>query len=327
MTPQTSKRIAALDALRGIAIIAMASYHLSWDLSWFGFVSWNVSEGHEWRIYAGSIAGSFLFLAGVSLALAHGNGIRWRAFWKREAIIVAAAALVSVATYFVFGQTYVRFGILHSIAAGSLIALPFLRLPGFAALVAALVFALLPVYGSARFFDGQFWLWTGLGTPAFGSVDYVPLAPWAAPLLAGLGLTKLLARPSVLERARAFSQAAFFQQIAGKVLVFFGRKSLTIYLLHQPVLYGIVWTLALATGAPPQSDVAFLNNCTANCSRTFGDEGACRAACSCTTDVMRKDGSWDRLLASPDDPDLRLMLNQSFSQCLRETPSSAPKID
>ena len=36
-----------------------------------------------WKLFARCIASSFLFLAGVSLFLAHGDGIRWRGFWKR----------------------------------------------------------------------------------------------------------------------------------------------------------------------------------------------------------------------------------------------------
>ena len=57
--------------------------------------------------------------------------MRWPAYWRRFLIIAGAAALVSVGTYFVFPGAFVFFGILHCIAAASLVALPFLFLPAF----------------------------------------------------------------------------------------------------------------------------------------------------------------------------------------------------
>lgn len=142
-------RLAVIDLARGLAVVAMAVYHLSWDLSWFSLVDWPVAQGPGWRLFAGSIAGSFLFLAGVSLDLAHHNGIRWQAFWRRLAMIIAAAAAVSLATYFAFGSSFVRFGILHCIALSSLIALGFVRLPLWSVLAASAVFLTLP-FGAPR---------------------------------------------------------------------------------------------------------------------------------------------------------------------------------
>ena len=78
-TPATPRgRMDALDVARGLALLAMAVYHLSWDLRWFGLVDWPVDSSRGWRIFAGLIAGSFLVLVGVGLVLAHGRGIRWR---------------------------------------------------------------------------------------------------------------------------------------------------------------------------------------------------------------------------------------------------------
>ena len=55
--------------------------------------------------------------------------MRWPAFWRRFALIVAAAALVTAGTYVAFPTSYVFFGILHCIAVASLIAVPFLFAP------------------------------------------------------------------------------------------------------------------------------------------------------------------------------------------------------
>ena len=74
-------RFAMVDIARGVAIIAMVAYHLCWDLSYFRFIAPDVGYDPEWVLIARSILAVFLFLAGVSLVLGHGDGIRWRSFW------------------------------------------------------------------------------------------------------------------------------------------------------------------------------------------------------------------------------------------------------
>src|SRR4029079_12219855 len=126
--PESGKRrFDTVDIARGVAVAAMAVYHFSWDLSALDFIETNVIEEPGWRLFARSIAGSFLILVGVGLTLAHGRGLRLEAFLRRLAKIAAAALLITVATYFVFPQSYIFFGILHCIALCSVLALPFLR--------------------------------------------------------------------------------------------------------------------------------------------------------------------------------------------------------
>lgn len=92
-------RLLSLDAARGLALIAMATYHFSWDLEFFGHLAPGASTQGFLRIYARLIASSFLFLAGFSLVLAHYPKIRFAPFMRRLGVIVAAAAVISVATY------------------------------------------------------------------------------------------------------------------------------------------------------------------------------------------------------------------------------------
>ena len=75
-------RFAIIDIARGIAIIAMAAYHLCWDLSYFRFIAADVGYDPAWVLIARSILAVFLFLVGVGLVLGHGKAIRWRSFWK-----------------------------------------------------------------------------------------------------------------------------------------------------------------------------------------------------------------------------------------------------
>jgi len=143
-----SQRFQWLDSLRGFALICMASYHFMWDLADFGYLDAAFPSTGWPRIYARVIASSFLFMAGFSLVLAHGRGIRWTNFWKRFAFIVAAALLVTTATWFAMPQGYIFFGILHEIAVASLVGLVFLRVPWPATLVIAAALSTLGVTGT-----------------------------------------------------------------------------------------------------------------------------------------------------------------------------------
>ena len=231
MTPTApTPRLIPLDLARSLAILCMVVFHFTFDLALFGFIPPETMVQPFWYYFARMIAGSFLFLSGVSLWLAHGRGIRWPAFWTRFAKIAAAALLVTLASiWFVPGGT-ILFGILHAIAAASLLGLVALRLPWPVTLaIAAVIFA--AAWGpSFPAFDPIWLVWTGLAETRPMMGDYVPLIPWAAPALAGVATAKALridlwrgTAPTPLTRALSLP----------------GRHSLIIYLLHQPILVGL----------------------------------------------------------------------------------------
>ena len=130
-------RIELVDLARGTALAAMAVYHFTWDLEFFSYVDAGTTAIGGWKVFARCIASSFLFLVGVSLFLAHGDGVRWPGFGRRLAMIGGAAAAISLATWIAVPKTFIFFGILHQIALASLLGLPFLRLPWAVNLLAA----------------------------------------------------------------------------------------------------------------------------------------------------------------------------------------------
>lgn len=224
-----SGRILALDMARTLALLGMLAFHLTFDLQMFGFLPPETIYQGFWFWFARIVAGSFLFLSGISLWLAHGHGIRWPAFGRRFLIIVAAAAAVSLGTYVFMGEYYVRFGILHCIAVCSLLGLAFLRLPALLTLAVAVLIFLARDPLRAPAFNDPALVWLGLRTEPFQSVDYVPLFPWLAPFLAGLALAKLIPWDGLRRPATPLTRA----------LAFPGQHSLAIYLIHQPVLFGL----------------------------------------------------------------------------------------
>ncbi|WP_420409239.1 heparan-alpha-glucosaminide N-acetyltransferase [Hoeflea sp.] len=280
-------RIEALDMARGVALFAMATYHFAWDLEFFGYIPAG-STGDGWlKIYARLIAGSFLFLAGVSLALAHGNGLRPRAFAKRLGVIVIAAAAISIATYFATPDSFIFFGILHAIALSSVIGLVFLPLPWVMAVLAGIVCVSLPQFYRDDFFNSTWLYWIGLHTVPPRSNDFVPLAPWLGPFLIGLGLTQLAVKVGMVGRAAALDTG---HRALSRAVRFCGRHSLAVYLLHQPILLVLVWTYSQIQPAAPADPVsAFVADCRAGCEAT-SESGFCERFCVCVTDDLLSQG-------------------------------------
>ena len=236
-TPSRSRplpRILALDIARTLALICMAIFHFTFDLEMFGYLSWGTTTVGFWYYFPRMIAGGFLFLAGVSLYLAQGRGVRWGAFAKRFVMIAAAAAAVTVGTYYYNRQGMILFGILHCIALSSVIGLLFLRLPVAVVLgVAAALFAL-PWYFQHPAFNATSLLWLGLSTEKPWMMDYVPILPWIAPFLAGLAVAKRVRRWPLIAPSRLVQRLAFP-----------GQHSLIVYLIHQPILIGLIWIYAV----------------------------------------------------------------------------------
>ena len=91
-----------------------------------------------------------------------------------------------------------------------------------------------------RLYSVPFLFPLGLPGPGFYSADYFPLIPWIFLFWAGLFLWRFL-RPYAEETVRGWP--------ACRPLVWLGRHSLWVYLLHQPVLLGFIFLLSILTGS------------------------------------------------------------------------------
>lgn len=280
-----------LDVLRGIAILVMAGYHLAWDFSYLGILH-DITADPVWITLQRLILGSFVFLAGASLVLAHGERIRWRAFWRREAILVAAALAVSLGTWIAFGEYFAFFGVLHALALFALLGLPFLRAPLWLVLaVAAAVIAATWLWTHPAFSDP--WLaWIGFWPVSPSTVDLVAVVPWFGVSLLGIAAMRL-----VLAHAPALLAWQGGRLARGLALV--GRWSLVIYLVHQPLLYGAVTGIAgfFPTPQPPALTQAqeFALSCQPGCVNTGAPAAYCTAYCACSLDLIERENLWDAL--------------------------------
>jgi uncharacterized membrane protein len=230
-------RIAPVDLMRGVALIAMTTFHFAWDLGMFGVIDPAVMFQPGPRWYARCIAGTFLFLVGFSLYLAHRKKIDWRGFLVRLAQVGGAAAVISVATFFATPDAFIFFGILHSIALASLIGLLFLRLPWWATGAAGLFVLLARPLLRTPLLDDPFWWWSGLSAITPVSNDYVPVFPFFGMVLLGIAAAQLSRHRGWL----VYLALPQLNQPAARFLRFIGRHSLVYYLLHQPVMIGLIY--------------------------------------------------------------------------------------
>jgi uncharacterized membrane protein len=226
-----SPRIEGLDALRGLAIVAMVVYHFCFDLRYFGLARWDFEHDWRWLTARTLILSSFLLIAGISAVLgARGHDL---AHWLRHVGVIAAAALlVTAGSYLMFPQSFIWFGVLHAIAVSLLLARPLIARPRLAALVGVVVIVAGATLAHPAF-DNRVLGFIGFMTHKPTTEDYVPLFPWMGVLLLGIAAGHALVRAG-------FAPLTPLGRLPA-VLRTMGRHSLVIYLVHQPVMIGALW--------------------------------------------------------------------------------------
>lgn len=233
--PRASAREPALDALRGVAIVAMIGYHFAFDLRMVGLASIDFENDLRWIAARSTILSTFLGVVGVSLVLADRAGVGARRRLARVALIAAGAITVSVASWLFAPSRWISFGVLHAIALSCLLGWPLARHPRLA-LAIGLACLAAPLAFSHPLFDSRWTNWIGFTTARPPTDDYVPLVPWFGVVALGIAAGHALVR-------RDFAPLAPLRLAPGW-LFWLGRHSLAIYLVHQPVLVGL---LLLAT--------------------------------------------------------------------------------
>ena len=247
------ERFWEIDALRGIAVVAMVLYHFSYDLAFFaglfdvGFFRSGLGLGAG-RV----IGGSFIFLAGLSLTLSYGRATAsrsageslFRKYLLRGLRIFSCGMAITLVTWIFLPNGTIVFGILHLIGASIILAYPFLNLKspnvalGAACIAAGVLLRNLGVQSP--------WLvWLGTD-PTFFMLDYWPIFPWFGVMLLGVAAGNALYGD---RRKRAAPPIPRPRTV--RPLAFLGRHSLTVYLVHQPVLLAALALLGVGDAGLP----------------------------------------------------------------------------
>lgn len=229
-------RFDRLDALRGLAVAWMAAFHWVYDLNHFRFVQLNFYADPFWTTQRTLIVTLFLFCAGLGQAVAWHQGQGWARFWRRWGQVAGCALLVTLASWFMFADRFISFGVLHGVAAMLILARLAAPLGRWLWWLGGLAL-LLPVVVQHPAFDTRWTNWVGLVTHKPATEDFVPLLPWLGVVLWGLA-----AGQWVLRR-----RADWITGPGGpwlQPLALLGRWSLSFYMLHQPVFFGLLMGIA-----------------------------------------------------------------------------------
>ena len=242
---ETHSRARLLDELRGLSILLMVVHHAAWDLHHLFGVAVPLLQHPVVTALQGLFAGVFVVISGMVCHASRNN-------LRRGLQVLACGMAVTAVTLLALPEKAVWFGILHLLGTSILLyALGqklWRRIPPLAGAAAALIgFSAawgLPhgflSFGPMHLFlpDGAYRLpWgfvVGLPAPNFRSGDYFPLLPWGFLFFFGA----FLGRPVFQHRRPQWLFPARYPMLAQV-----GRHSLWVYLLHQPVLYGLMTLL------------------------------------------------------------------------------------
>lgn len=232
MIEKKNSRIELIDAVRGIAVVLMVVHHLLYDLvAFLGAPAWLFSNP-VFDVLHYIFAGLFIFLAGVSSRFSRSN-------IKRGLLTAVAALLISAVTYFI--EMPIMFGVLHLLAfcmlLYGLLGRFLERIPKTTSLVLWAMLLVVSQSALQAFSPDVRWLWPfGWTYDGFYSSDYFPVFPWVFVFLLGT-----VAGAPIRERRLP----EWFYSTRVPVFPIIGRHAFVIYLLHQPVLYGITMLLVL----------------------------------------------------------------------------------
>lgn len=242
-----SVRYHLIDALRGFALVNMVLFHLVYDI--FNIFSAETGWNSEplTIIWERFICCSFIILSGVSFNFSHHP-------FKRGIILNACGFLITVVTVLVMPSQAVWFGILNFLGCAMMIAYPLKAYlenikPVIGATVSLILFAFL--YGIPEGYVGFFGIeifklpeflygikvfaFIGFPSADFHSTDYFPIIPWIFLFLSGYFAWRVIKNCNA---ERFFKRKIPFFD-------FIGCHTLVIYILHQPIIMGVLNLLFL----------------------------------------------------------------------------------
>ena len=233
-------RIWELDALRGVCILCVIVVHFLFDLSFFGGLDLTLPA---WYVFLQEYGGAiFVVLSGVCVTLGSKSV-------RRGLIVFSCGMLITAVTYGMYrlgmsgADVVVKFGVLHLLGVCMLVYPAFKKLPPAALALLGLAIAITG-YAIRGVVVPQHWLFPlGLTYEGFTSSDYFPLFPQLGYFLIGAAIGKTAYREK-----KTLLPGSFQKTGIARFFCWCGRQSLFIYLLHQPIVYGLLELVLLLRG-------------------------------------------------------------------------------
>jgi len=234
---EKKKRIEIIDALRGFAIALMVIHHALYNLAVFLDAPWWLYSNPIFNTLQVFFIGLFIVISGVSSRFSRGNV-------ERGAIVIVIAVLITYVT--VRMEMPIYFGILHLL--GFLMIFYGLTrkfFDGIPRKIAPFIYIVLTILSSlARVYlspssdnpvISDLLSVLGWYQPGFVNYDKQVVLPWIFVFLFGTWTGEYI-------RENRFP--ARFYETKVPFFPFVGRNALLIYVLHQPILFGITMGIA-----------------------------------------------------------------------------------
>ncbi len=241
--PPGYKRFIEIDMLRGFALFLMIFGHILWDLDYFGMVPMNNTIYSSLQKVVPPI---FFLLVGISLIVSkkklEDSSIDTQNKYYKQLIlrglkVFSLGMIITIGTLIFIPEKVVLFGVLHCIGLSIVISAPFLKYRNYNLLFAIIILFIgtffthyhvdAPTYAHLMIGIHQVDLWRY-------TLDYFPLIPWFGFCLLGIVVGDWLYSGN--ERRFKMPDLSNYRPV--KLFQWFGRHSLIIYLIHQPIIAG-----------------------------------------------------------------------------------------
>ncbi len=240
------KRYAMLDSIRGLILISMIIYHAVWDIVYIFGVDWQWYHSKAAYYWQQSICWGFILLSGFCWSFG-------RKKWKRGLMVFAAGGLITVVTAIAMPSNIVLFGVLTLLGTCMLVFILLDKVlcrcrPGIGIFISFGLFLLTRNVnmGSIGFdtwklcelpdswYANSFTTYLGFPAEGFYSTDYFSVVPWIFLYTTGYYIHKLMESKRMLD---------FCYHFKNRLLEWIGKHSLIIYMLHQPIVYAILFLI------------------------------------------------------------------------------------
>ncbi len=227
-------------------MISMIAYHTVWDMVYIFDVDWAWYKSDMAYVWQQSICWCFILLSGFCWSFG-------KAKWKRGLMVFLAGAIVSIVTLVAMPEERIIFGVLTCLGTLMLLMIPMDKLLSKCKPIVGMIISLLLFCVTRNVNEGELgfeglvlmelpeswyhgWLATflGLTEASFFSTDYFSVFPWIFLFVTGYFLHGV------------FKERSWFKYLEkGKCVLLenLGKNSLWIYMLHQPIAYGVLWVV------------------------------------------------------------------------------------
>ena len=265
-------RFYEIDFLKGISTILMIVFHFFYLSKFMNVKDYNIKLGIL-PIVASISHYTFILLSGMNFTISTHNKTQSEIYKKKikqGLFLIAIGFIISYLSYLEFGDSYVKFGILHFLGVSMIISSVLIKQPLIMGIVSIILIATPIILKQFNYFglynvcnsNPMLCFTTGIMNVKYKSLDHFPLIPWLGFFFVGCLSTRLFYKLNdqtkdidpYLEKwdlqqqnkkpiERRFKELGIINKHKCnpfvKIVTWFGQRSLSIYILHFIILWAL----------------------------------------------------------------------------------------